>query len=539
MTRIPRRIRHLLTTAAACLSAASLLASCASGQGSDNGSDTSASGHDWSVGMVNEQPDPGAPVDGGTLTFSGLTPVKSLDPSVSPASGSAGGTELTAIYDVLMRYDPVARKYSPQLAQSLGHNDDYTSWTLTLRPDVTFSDGTPVTSQAAKASIERTLAAGGLGDDVWKQKLSSIQAPDPQTVKFDLDEAWSGLPAGLSTKVGMVVAPAAYADPDNYAPIGAGPFAVDHFTPNEELVLNARQDYYGGAPHLDHLRMVSLGDQVTGDSLQSGDVDAAFSLNIDTILSLINAGLPGFVDVTPSGRLLNVNIRPGHPGSDLRVRKAIAVAIDPAAIDQRVNNGNGIPTQKLFPESSPWHDDIPSIGVDPDQARDLLQQAEADGYDGKITYLAASGPKDKTTAVAVQGMLDAVGFDVDVKYVTDNSVLVESMYIDHDYDMAASGLGVTNANPYPRLLSSLHTDGSVNSSGYSDKKMDDLLDRLGKSTDDETTQNILTDIQKRMNETLPWQPWDASPNLGVWGKNVHGVKVTYDEIMLFDDAWKS
>ncbi|QDQ96183.1 hypothetical protein [Tomitella fengzijianii] len=59
----------------------------------------------------------------------------------------------------------------------------------------------------------------------------------------------------------------------------------------------------------------------------------------------------------------------------------------------------------------------------------------------------------------------------------------------------------------------------------------------GAAADDAAKKDVLTRIQQRMNETLPWQPWGASPNLDVWRSDVHGVKVTFDEIMLFDDAW--
>ncbi len=135
--------------------------------------------------------------------------MQTLDPAKAPGSGSSGGTELAAIYDVLMRYDPITREYQPQLAQSLTPNEDSTVWTLALRPGVTFSDGSPVDSAAVKASIERTTGAGGLGGDVWKAKVASIETPDPVTVVFYLNDPWTGIQSSLSTKNGMIAAPAA------------------------------------------------------------------------------------------------------------------------------------------------------------------------------------------------------------------------------------------------------------------------------------------------------------------------------------------
>ncbi len=313
---------------------------------------------------------------------------------------------------------------------------------------------------------------------------------------------------------------------------------MDSFEPNNQILLDARSDYYGGAPHLDHVKLISVRQSnATTDSLKNGDVDAACLLDVDSIVDLVDSGFPGFVDITPAGTLLNVNMREGRPGADLRVRKAIALAIDPVALDQRVNGGQGIPTQLLFPESWPWNNDIPPIGVDPAQVRTLLDQAKADGYDGKLSILTAKGQTAEYTAVAVQAMLNAVGFDATIDAVPDNLVMTKRMYVDHDYDIGASGLGVTNADPFPRLHSSMHTGASLNANGYSDAQMDSLLDELGTATDDAAKKDVLTRIQQRMNETLPWQPWGASPNLDVWRGNVHGIKVTFDEIMLFDEAW--
>src|SRR5699024_11033612 len=87
----------------------------------------------------------------------------SLEPAGISGSlpGVYGGMELAAIYDVLMRYNPKTGEYEPQLAKALEHNDDHTTWTLTLRDGVKFSDGTSLDAQAVKSSINRYVEQGG------------------------------------------------------------------------------------------------------------------------------------------------------------------------------------------------------------------------------------------------------------------------------------------------------------------------------------------------------------------------------------------
>ncbi|MDI9919336.1 ABC transporter substrate-binding protein, partial [Rhodococcus sp. IEGM 1379] len=82
------------------------------------------------------------------------------------------------------------------------------------------------------------------------------------------------------------------------------------------------------------------------------------------ILDLIENGNPGFIDIPSLGYLANVNMAPGRPGSDLRVRQAMALAIDPETLNTRVNNGKGLPGQEIFQDTSRWNNDVAPIGVD-------------------------------------------------------------------------------------------------------------------------------------------------------------------------------
>ncbi|TQF73997.1 ABC transporter substrate-binding protein [Rhodococcus spelaei] len=541
MSRRSRRGNRGLAAVTLAVAGSLFLASCAgNNEGSSGGSaDAPQTGSDLTIGLVNKQGDPGTPVKGGTLTFAGYTAVTTLDPSKSQAAGSAGGTELAAIYDTLMRYDPVAKKFDPQMAKSLESSADNLSWTLKLRDGTKFSDGSPLDAQAVTASINRYVARKAPQSALWAAKVASMDTPDATTVVFHLSSPWTGIQSMLSTGPGMIVAPSAQQG-DQFTPIGAGAYKLEKFAPNEELVLTARPDYYGGAPQLDKLRLISIvGGQPTADALKTGGVDAAYVRTLNPALDLIDAGYPAFVDIPSLGSIANVNMAPGRPGADVRVRQAMAYAVDPQTLNTRVNAGKGMPGQVIFQDTSRWHNDVKPIGVDPAKAKTLLDAAKADGYNGKVTFLSYQEPAAQASALAVQAMLNAVGFDTQIEYATGPGDLVKRMYVDRNYDISSAAINLSEADPFERLYSSLRTGGPNNTTGYSDPETDALLDKLGTAVTDTDKKAVLAQIQERANVTVPWQVWGNVPNIDVWAKNVNGIKQSVDGIMLFDTAWKS
>lgn len=152
-----------------------------------------------------------------------------LDPAKSQAAGSAGGSELGAIYDVLVRYDGVQQKFVPQLAESLEPSSDTKSWTLKLRDGVTFSDGTPFDSKAVAASLTRYVTNRGPSSAVWAAKVASMDTPDATTVVFNLSSPWTGIQSMLAAGPGMIVSPTAQQG-ETFTPIGAGAFTLEKFS---------------------------------------------------------------------------------------------------------------------------------------------------------------------------------------------------------------------------------------------------------------------------------------------------------------------
>ncbi len=531
------RFRAGVTLAAAGAAVAVLVAGCASG-GGGGGSDAGTGGQ-ADAGFVGAgAADSGDPVDGGTLTFGSYSFPSSLDPTRTQAAGSNGGTEMAAVYDTLVRTDPESGEFVPQLAESIRHNGDYTQFTLTLRDGATFSDGSPLDSGAVKWSVDRFVEAGRDVAQVWDDAVTGIATPDPLTVEFTLNKPWAQFPVLLAMGPGMIVGQGSGSGGE-FTPIGAGPYTVAEFAPNEKIVLTARDDYFAGRPHLDTVTFVpTSGAQQQLESLQSGQLSMTY-INRDAkvIKDAIDSDLPGYLDIQGLGSLGFVNQAEGRPGADARVRKAIAYGVDPEVIDQRTEDGLGIAGSDIVPEGSRWYDDAHGVPFDPAQAKRYLDEAKADGYDGTLHYLAGSDPTAKAAALAVQAQLNAVGFDVRIDYANSVNDLVRKMYVDHDFDMARSALQLMDDAPYLRLYAGMGSDSKNNATGYADPTMDELLTDVQTATDDDAKKAAIAQVQDRANETIPYAVWGSAKVLTVWDDDVHGVKRSADNIFLLDSAW--
>lgn len=517
---------------------AALLTSCATADGeSDPVVTRGASVENGLVGAAANDSD--RPVEGGAVAVASYTSVTTLDPAKTPALGSTGGTEMAAVYDVLMRYDEASRAFVPQLAESLRASDDRKIWTLALRDGVTFSDGSVLDADAAMRSIRRHSDQNGPGSQLWKSNVEAVDSDGPLSITFTLKQPWTEFPAMLAAGYGMIVAPAATSG-GAFTPIGAGPFVVEQFRPHEELRLRARDDYRSGRPHLDMLRFVGVaGDVEKIQALDAGDVQVAHLRSAEAVRSARAEDRAGYVETMPLANVLLINNRQERPGGDVRVRQAIAHAIDLDSFNERVDKGAGLPDSAVFPEWSPLHSGGGGLGFDPDKARQLLAAAKQDGFDGNLAFLGVAAPKSQTTALAVQSMLQAVGFTVTIDMQNSTADVTKKLNVDRDYDISYAGIALPEGAPVNKLMSALRSDSNSNYLGYANPDMDDLLNRLQVADGDDGRRALMGEFQALVNDTAPFVVIGAAPVFTIWEDNVHGIVPSVDSIMLFDQAWIS
>ncbi len=296
----------------------------------------------------------GKPQYGGTMTYS----IEAKTTAFCPPRGQfaiAAIMVVSALYDTLTQPTQDPNVYAPYLAKSVTGNADSTEWTIVVRPDVTFHDGTPLDGAAVKQNID-AWKQGILLNFVY-QDIDSTTVTAPDTVVVKTKRPWVDFPAFLWTSGRTGIAAPAQI---NSGPacdtnlIGTGPFKLKNFDPTTGDVSTVKNpDYWRkGLPYLDALNFKpneQSASRITG--IQGGDLDATHSSGGKDLNEVKSKAPNATIVAEPDGRmeishqLINVT-RP--PLSDLNARKAVALAVDRDRLNQLANEGTSRLADQVF-----------------------------------------------------------------------------------------------------------------------------------------------------------------------------------------------
>ena len=270
------------------------------------------------------------------------------------------------IYDKLMEKDANGQ-LQPWLAESISSNEDFTIWTLTLRPGVTFHNGVDVTAQTIADMFPIQQAGTVAAGQVNASNLTGVEATGDLEVTYTLSASNSAFPAFLErAPIGMVFDPAAaVADPDGYstAPIGTGPFTIDTRDLDNETKVVRNENYWNSdadgnqLPYLDSISFRPIPDEGTRlDAVLSGTVDAMQSLRQGTIRDARDDGglsLYEFQGNNVGGGMFNVLVA---PFDDVRVRKGLThLNSQENVIEALGGTGISLPGSQWFSPDSVWY----------------------------------------------------------------------------------------------------------------------------------------------------------------------------------------
>lgn len=499
------------------------------------------------TGPVGMKQDAAEPTDGGILRVGTMYAPGGLDPVAITLDGSFGGSELAAVYDVLITYDPATREYAGRLADSIEPNADATEWTLKLREGTVFSDGSALDAAAVKSSIERfaTDPASVHYYPSYEENLAQIATPDPLTVVFRLDEADTNFPWVLTQAWGMVTSSAALKEMDqgafSQAPVGAGPFRVTKYVPNERLELRRNESYReADSVHLDGVDVSWVPDpSALSQALSSKDLDVVLLRDPKLVKSaLADSGVSGYAWKRHMSSVLITNLREERPTSDIDLRRAIMQALDPDMLNTRLYAGAGHVTTELFP-SGALHNDVGTLEYDPDAARKLVQDVKKrTGWDGELVL--AGLASSETSALAVQASLGAAGIEVKLDLTPSYGGLHKRLTVSHDFDLTLNAYSVDESNPMVGVQASLLREDSLNIAGYANDEMAAAVAALGVATSDAELSTAAGQVQKLWNEQIPSVSLSSLADVWLWnGSNVWGITPTAQSISLFATAWKA
>ena len=227
--------RRLSLVISACTAAALLLTSCSGNQSAAN----VASGN---------------PQSGGTLTYSFNTDAQSLDPAM--CAFGAGFASCQAVFGALMYYNVTSHEFEPGMAESL-ESGDGKIWTLKLRPNVTFTDGTPFDADAVAFNWQRALDPALLSPSATAAGSITWIVTDPLTVEITSNDVNYQLPLAMTETLAYIGSPTAIKNkgPDfGNAPVGAGPFTLKSWARGTEMILDRNPNFWDQPrPYVDQL----------------------------------------------------------------------------------------------------------------------------------------------------------------------------------------------------------------------------------------------------------------------------------------------
>lgn len=374
---------------------------------------------------------------------------------------------------------------------------------------------------------------------MWNDSVVGIETPDEKTVVYTLDKSWSDFPGLLTTGPGMIVSTDSDGPDGVFTPIGAGPFELDTWTQADNITMTARDDYWAGKPHLDSLRIVYLPSTRVGmETMYSGGIDATLVREPEEITEVLDRGMSGYANMTAAANSAIINAAEGRPGADPRVRKAMQLAIDPQVVTERAFDVAELGDSTIFPEYSRWHTNTAGTAVDQAEAKRLLEEAKADGYDGKIEVIDGSDPASQQTALAVEAQLEAVGFDAEINLMPTVGDQIRTVAAERNYDLAAWGLSYREADPFPKMSATMHSTGKQTYGMYTSPEMDALIEQLQAESDPAKKAEVIDQIQQQVNQDVPYLVYSSLAEFIVWNPNVHGVIGTSGSMVSFGQAWK-
>jgi ABC-type transport system substrate-binding protein len=496
----------------AAMALALLLGACGSGSGGDASDGGSG--------------DPGEAAEartGGKVAYGIIAETNGWDPSTSQW-GPWSLIIANSIFDTLSRFDHQGG-VQPYLAKDFRPNDDYTVWTIELREGVRFSNGEALDADVVARNLgffRESLLTG----DVFRH-VTDVEVVDDLHVKVTLDEPAAQWPIVLSTQVGVVMAPAMLDDPDRALhPVGTGPFKVDEWVPDAQMTV-VRNDFYwqtdadgNQLPYLDEVEYRPIvDDDARADSVRAGDIDMAQITDATELESFKED--PGY-SVAQDLRseedenfvMLNTV---AAPFDQLIARQALAYATDRDAYNEVMNGGLSDVASSPFREESPWYVDVDYPDYDPDMARELVAQYEAEF--GPFEFVLESSPAVRTLTGAQQ--LQADWQDVGMKVAINPSEVatqIGSIVVGNYQATIWRQFG----SAHPILESAwwhcdfVHPVGEIalNFAHNCNEDTDQVMDDATADADLQDQKKYWDEVQQRINDDIPYI-WLTHVELGV------------------------
>ena len=432
------------------------------------------------------------------------------------------------LYNGLMKLDANTNPV-PDLAESL--KADGNSLECKLRKGVKFHDGSEMTADDVKFTLERLLDDKFASPNKSKVSgLSAIEVSDPLTVKLTTKEAFAPLLTFLSnartgTQILSRKATTAAGDEFGKKPIGTGAYSFKDWVPGERLSFQAFPAYFGGAPKIANIETPLIAEESSGvTALLGGQIDLTSTAPFADIPNLEkNASITVLKQAGLNCRFVSLNHRKA-PFDDPTFRRACSMAFDRNAMVRAVLFGEGVTSHGLIPPSVGYAyggNSRPLCAYDPAKAKaELAKSKYPNGAEAEIMTWGQSWWK-RMAEVFVAQCNQNLGTNFTVQVTEANTVF--QRHKSGDYQGSVWGwLGLLDADEYTYDI--IHSKGWRNFYGYSNPKVDDLLERARRELDQGKRGALYKEAENTAFEDMPVIPLFTSNVHNLMTKKVQGFK---------------
>ena len=405
-----------------------------------------------------------------------------IEDSLDPHKAVAAGTEevLFNLYEGLVKPDS-SGALQPAVASDYSISEDATTYTFTLRDGVKFHDGSTVTAEDVKYSIDRCAdTTNGAPLVEAYSHIQSVNILDEKTVEVVLD----GPDTEFLAYMTEAIIPASNENPDTN-PIGTGPYKYVSRSPQENFVVEKFDDYWGTPANIEHVtfKVCANADSIVMD-LQGGSIDMFARVTTAQAAQLGEQYqiLEGTMNLVQALYLNNAV----EPFNDERVRQALCYAVDPQGIMDLISNGKGTEIgSSMFPAFSKYY--MPELNdmynQDFDKAKELLAEA---GYPDGFTFtmtVPSNYQQHIDTAQVLVEQLKNIGVTAEIELVEWETWLSE-VYSGRNYEATVVGVDASSLTANA-LLSRFVSDASNNFINFSNEDYDAAYARAVAAVDDE------------------------------------------------------
>ena len=467
------------------------------------------------------------PAAGGDLVFARTEDNTTLDPVAAVETETI--YVLNHLFETLFATSDDGKTVEPWLATDHTLSEDQLTWTFPLRPGVTFSDGTPLTSADVKFSLERARDHSSFG--FLLSAIDQVETPDPQTAVVQTKFPWSPLLADLSVWAAAVV-PKDFGGKSEEeffkSPVGTGPFTLDSWDRGSQLKVVRNPNYWQeGKPYLDSVTWTQVPDANTRVlQLQGQQAQIASDIPFNTMQTLTS--MPGLhADAFPGTTVFYLMFNTTKkPYDDVHVRRAIAYAVDKSAMAKAVLFGYGDAACSIIAPTVAFYDpNTPCLTYDPDKAKaELAQSSVPNGF--PVEFLVGDNPTNNAIAEIVQSQLAPLGIEVSLRLI-DEGQFYETLS-SFDYEIGYAGWTMDIPDPDEQIAFMLDPEkggGDSYSTGYNNAEMIKLVHEAQQEFDQARRQEMYSKIQALHAEEVPQIPLVFQQTTFAWADAVQAFHV--------------